>query len=117
MAVVVSQTPDPVHPTPSEGDMAKVNLVRKPSASMLPHPTWLSSLEHVHPMIKGIFPITEVSSPLAGRIQRFLVNWKLLTTDKNILNTTITDKYGADHDEYRYSGMLWLSQHNFDKLF
>ena len=53
---------------------------------MLPHPTWLSSLSNVHPMIKGVFPVTEVTSPLAGRIQKFLVNWKLLTSDKEVLN-------------------------------
>ena len=74
------------HRTCSVADTTKVNLIPKPSASMLPHPTWLSSLQHVHPMIKDIFPITEVISPLAGRIQKFLANWKLLTTDKNILN-------------------------------
>ena len=71
---------------PFRGGYGKGKFSSETFCSMLPHPTWLSSLEHVHPMIKGIFPITEVSSPLAGRIQRFLVNWKLLTTDKNILN-------------------------------
>ena len=76
----------PVQRTCSAVDMAKVPLIQKPCASMLPHPTWLSSLQHVHPMIMGVFPITEVVSPLAGRIQKFLANWKLLTTDKNILN-------------------------------
>ena len=37
-------------------------------------------------MIKGIFPITKITSPLAGRIQKFLANWKVLTNDKTILN-------------------------------
>ena len=39
-------------------------LFWKPSVSKFPHPTSLPSLEHVHPMIKGIFPITELPSPL-----------------------------------------------------
>ena len=56
----------------------KVIIPKSPSVSMLQHPTWLSSLSHVHPAIKGIFPITEVISPLAGRIQKFLANWKKL---------------------------------------
>ena len=68
--------------------MSLISLVSlmSPPVSMLPHPTWLSSLSHVHPMIKGVFPVTEVTSPLAGRIQKFLVNWKLLTSDKEVLN-------------------------------
>ena len=52
----------------------KVILLKQPSASMLSNPTWLHSLDHVHPMIKGVFPVTEVISPLAGRIQKFLAN-------------------------------------------
>ena len=53
---------------------------------MLSHPTWLPLLKHVHPAIKGVFPITEVISPLAGRIQKFLANWKILTNDRAILD-------------------------------
>ena len=41
-----------------------------PLVKMLPHPEWLSSLWSVHPPLQGLFPITRVESPLAGRIQK-----------------------------------------------
>ena len=53
---------------------------------MLSNPTWLPRLKHVDRSILGIFPVTEVTAPLAGRIQKFLTNWKILTNVKNILN-------------------------------
>ena len=53
---------------------------------MLSTPTWLPNLTHVHPAIWGIFPVTHVTAPLAGRVQKFLTNWKVLTKDRKVLN-------------------------------
>jgi hypothetical protein len=58
----------------------------QPRANMLPHPDWLASLSNVHPSLKSLFSISRVESPLAGRIQKFLVNWKKVSNDPNILN-------------------------------
>ena len=53
---------------------------------MLPFPDWLPTLQQVHPSIKGLLPTKEVIAPQAGRTQKFLANWKLLTNDQDILN-------------------------------
>ena len=54
--------------------------------SMLSPPDWLPSLKYVHPSLKGFFPVKEVITPQAGRIHKFLANWKLITNDQKILN-------------------------------
>ena len=70
------------HPATTEVIMHKTH----PLVNVFPHPEWLSTLTHVHPSLRNIFPITRVESPLAGRIQKFLENWKVLTSDKHILD-------------------------------
>ena len=53
---------------------------------MLAHPDWLPSKEAVHPSIRNLFQLSKVQSAQAGRVQKFLENWKLITSDQNILN-------------------------------
>ena len=53
---------------------------------MLPSPDWLPNLQQVHPSLKGLFPTEEIIAPQAGRTQKFLANWKLITNDQEILN-------------------------------
>ena len=53
---------------------------------MLSHPDWLDKLRCVHPTLRGLFPLSRVTSPQAGRIQKFLINWKMITNDPQILN-------------------------------
>ena len=64
----------------------EVRLQRvQPLVNMLSQPDWLTSLKHVHPTLIGIFPISKVVSPQAGRIQKFYQNWKTLSNDSEIL--------------------------------
>ena len=49
-------------------------------------PGCLQNLEHVHPMLRNMFSVRDTDTPLAGRIQKFLQNWQLITFDQNILN-------------------------------
>ena len=66
---------------------AKVSMqVHQQVVNMLSAPDWLPTLQHVHPSLKSFFPITEMTSPLAGRIQKFLANWKMITKDRVILD-------------------------------
>ena len=57
-----------------------------PLANMLAHPDSLPFKEAVHPLIRNLFQSSEVRSAEAGRVQKFLENWKLITNDQNILN-------------------------------
>ena len=56
------------------------------SVSMLSSPDWLPNLKHVHPALINLFPLREVTAPQAGRTAKFLANWKLITSDRAILN-------------------------------
>ena len=57
----------------------------KPKISMLSSPDWLPALKHVHPSLQQLFPVKEVVSPQAGRIQKFINNWKKITNDPSVL--------------------------------
>ena len=47
----------------------------------------LSQLNHVHPLMKKLFPEKELKNfPLAGRLRFFLTQWKKLTNDPEILS-------------------------------
>ena len=61
-------------------------LENKIPVSMLSSPDWLPNLNHVHPALINLFPLTEVTAPQAGRTAKFLANWKLITSDRAILN-------------------------------
>ena len=46
----------------------------------------MHQLKHVHPLILNLFPKREIGNfPLAGRLQYFLENWKILTNNPKIL--------------------------------
>ena len=46
----------------------------------------MHQLKHVHPLVLNLFPKGEIGNfPLAGRLQYFLENWKILTNDPKIL--------------------------------
>ena len=46
----------------------------------------MRQLKHVHPLVLDLFPKGEIGNvPLAGRLQYFLENWKILTNDPKIL--------------------------------
>ena len=46
----------------------------------------MHQLKHVHPLVLNLFPKWEIGNfPLAGRLQYFLENWKILTNDPKIL--------------------------------
>ena len=53
---------------------------------MLSSPDWLPNLGHVHPPLIHLFPIREVTAPLVGRTAKLLANWKLITSDRAILD-------------------------------
>ena len=46
----------------------------------------MHQLKHVHLLVLNLFPKAEIGNfPLAGRLQYFLENWKILTNDPKIL--------------------------------
>ena len=46
----------------------------------------MHQLKHVHPLVLTLFPKGEIGNfPLAGRLQYFSENWKILTNDPKIL--------------------------------
>jgi hypothetical protein len=64
----------------------KVSMLgEKPKISMLSSPDWLPALKQVHPSLQQLFPVKEVVSPQAGRIQKFINNWKKITNDPSVL--------------------------------
>ena len=66
---------------------AKVSMkVHHQVVNMLSTPDWLPALQYVHPDLVSLFSITHVTSPLAGRTQKFLENWKKITRDRAILD-------------------------------
>ena len=58
---------------------------KNPAANMSSTPSWLINLKHVIPSLLSFFPVAEINAPLAGRIQKFLPNWKMITHDPKIL--------------------------------
>ena len=45
----------------------------------------MHQLKHVHPLVLNLFPKGEIGNfPLAGKLQYFLENWKILTNDPKI---------------------------------
>ena len=82
LATTPTRTSGETHSTTPPRKRAKVSMLQPHSpVSMLSPPDWLPTLQHVHPSLEGLFPVKEVIAPQAGRTQKFLANWKLLTND------------------------------------
>ena len=49
-----------------------------------------TELKNVHPTITGLFPLQTIREvPLAGRLQYFVNNWRILTKDPDILEMVL----------------------------
>ena len=59
-------------------------------------------LKHVHPLVLNLFPKGEIGNfLLAGRLQYFLENWKILANEPKILEWVSELKIGRNHFKFQ----------------